>query len=116
MSDGTYNLTYLDPENFKVVKTLPVLKDGYGLDHINELEYINGYIYANVYTTTMIVKIDPASGEVVGQMDLGEQFEESRAENTMIAEMNGIAYDSIQDKILITGKLWPHIYEISFPH
>jgi glutamine cyclotransferase len=65
MSDGTYNLTYFDPETFSITKTLAVTKDGYALDHINELEYINGYIYANVWMTNVIVKIDPSTGVVV---------------------------------------------------
>lgn len=116
MSDGTYNLTFIDPSNFNVVKTLPVLKDGYGLDNINELEYINGFIYANVWMTHLIVKIDPATGEVVSQLDLTALFDKSLKSNVNLAEMNGIAYDPIKDRILVTGKLWPYVFEIEFPH
>jgi len=116
MSDGTYNLTYFDPATLKVVKTIAVLKDGYGLDYINELEYINGFIYANVWTTNTIVKINPTNGDVVGQMDLTPLFNQALKDNVNLAEMNGIAYDKANDRILVTGKLWPWIYEINFPH
>jgi glutaminyl-peptide cyclotransferase len=116
MSDGTYDLTYFNPDNFSVVKVLPVLKDGFGLDRINELEYIKGYIYANVWMTNLIVKIDPATGIVTGQIDLSTLYDESVAKNPDLGELNGIAYDSIQDRILVTGKLWPNIFEIGFPH
>jgi glutamine cyclotransferase len=116
MSDGTYNLTYFDPATLKPVKTIAVLKDGYGLDYINELEYINGFIYANVWTTNTIVKINPSNGEVVAQLDLTQLFNQALKDNVNLAEMNGIAFDKTNDRILVTGKLWPWIYEISFPH
>jgi glutaminyl-peptide cyclotransferase len=114
MSDGTYNLTWLDPENFSVIKTIPVSKDGYGVDYINELEYINGFIYANVWMSNVIIKIDPETGRVAGQMDLTDLYRESRMKNPQIGEMNGIAYDPKNDRVLVTGKFWPDIYEIRF--
>lgn len=116
MSDGTYNLTFFDPNDQHVVDVLAVTEAGFGLDHLNELEYINGYIYANVWLTNYIVKIDPKNGEVVGKIDLDDLNVKTRAKNPRSLEMNGIAYDSISDKILVTGKFWPDIYEISFPH
>jgi len=116
LSDGTYNLTYLNPEDFKVEKTLAVTEQGYGLDHLNELEFIKGFIYANVWMTNFIVKIDPENGEVVGKIDLDDLNVKSRDLYPRSMEMNGIAYDPVSDKILVTGKLWPSIYEISFPH
>src|SRR4051812_1756027 len=70
MSDGTNTLTYLDPSTLKPIKTLNVRNAGYAEDYLNELEYINGYIYANIWTKNYIVKIDPASGDVVGILDL----------------------------------------------
>lgn len=115
-SDGTFNLSYMDPDNQQIIKTLPVTENGYALSALNELEYINGFIYANVWMTNRIVKIDPASGEVVGELDLTSLFNQSRSRNMNVNETNGIAYDSITDKILVTGKLWPDLYEISFPH
>jgi glutaminyl-peptide cyclotransferase len=116
MSDGTYNLTWLDPENFSVVKVLPVTKEGYGLDRLNELEYINGFIYANIWMSNLVVKIDPESGQVVGQIDFSALFKEAARQNNQISEMNGIAYDPAGDRILITGKMWPLIFEVNFPH
>lgn len=116
MSDGTFNLTYLDPTTLTATKTLPVTENGYGLDHINELEYINGFIYANVWMSSTIVKINPENGEVVGKLEFSDLYSESKQVYPKSLEMNGIAYDSISDKILVTGKLWPYIYEVSFPH
>jgi len=116
MSDGTYNLTYLDPIDQKVIKVVAVTEMGYGLDHINELEFVKGFIYANIWMTNYIVKIDPETGEVVGKIDLDDLNVKAKAQKPHCLEMNGIAYDAVSDKILVTGKLWPNIYEISFPH
>lgn len=116
MSDGTNYLTYLDPKDFHIVKVLGVTENDYALDYLNELEYIKGYIYANVWMKNVIVKIDPASGEVIGKLDLTTLSDESKKNSPGSMEMNGIAYDSIADKILVTGKMWPEIYEIKFAH
>ncbi len=115
MSDGTSYITYLDPDSFKVTKILDVAENNYVLVNINELEYIKGFIYANIWTTNTIVKIDPNTGDVVGKIDISSLSEESKSKNSGSAETNGIAYDSISNKILVTGKLWPTIYEIKFP-
>lgn len=115
MSDGSSYLTYLDPDSFTVTKVLAVKEGNYDLIYLNELEYINGFIYANIYTTNNIVKIDPVSGKVVGKLDLSALSKECKMQNPNALEMNGIAYDSISKKIMITGKLWPTIYEIKFP-
>lgn len=116
MSDGTNELTYLNPNDFSVIKKMAVTQNNYALDYLNELEYINGFIYANVWMTHYIVKIDPATGEVLGQMDLTDLFNQARQINPYSAETNGIAYDSVSDKILVTGKMWPTIYQIDFKH
>lgn len=116
MSDGTYNLTYLDPSDLKVVKVLAVTENGYAADRLNELEYIKGFIYANIWMTNTIVKIDPKTGKVMEKIELDDLYEEAKTIRPVSLEMNGIAYDSIADKIMVTGKLWPHIYEIDFPH
>jgi glutamine cyclotransferase len=86
------------------------------VDQVNELEYINGYIYANRYTWNYILKIDPASGRVVGRLDLSSLSEQARNKYPGSREMNGIAYDSAADKVYITGKLWPDIYAIRLAH
>lgn len=114
MSDGTYNLTYFDPKDFSVVKTLAVTKDGYGLDNLNELEMINGYIYANVWMSHIIVKIDPSNGKVVGELDLSDLYKEAADVYPRLSETNGIAYDPDSNRVLVTGKLWPQMYQIEF--
>jgi glutamine cyclotransferase len=112
MSDGTYKLSYLHPENLKVIKQLNVSENGYAVGGLNELEYINGYIFANVWMTNTLVKIDPKNGHVVGKLDLSSIAKESKYLNTKSLEMNGIAYDSISDLIYLTGKMWPKTYRI----
>jgi glutamine cyclotransferase len=114
MSDGTSYLYFMDPVNFTITKTLDVAEGGRVVEYINELEYIKGFIYANVYMTSTIVKIDPNSGDVVGKMDLGSLLMESKTKSPTSLETNGIAYDSVSNKILVTGKMWPTIYEIKF--
>lgn len=116
MSDGTSSLSYLDPETLTLKKTLNVTENGNNFPNINELEYINGYIYANVWTTNTIVKIDPKDGKVLGRIDLHELVKAAMAKNPASEEMNGIAWDAAKDKIYVTGKMWPSMFEISFPH
>lgn len=115
MSDGTSYLTFMDPTNFSVVKTLGVAENERFQEYLNELEYVKGFIYANIWTTNLIVKIDPNTGDIVGKMDLSTLLYESKVRNPNALETNGIAYDSVSNKILVTGKLWPTIYEIKFP-
>lgn len=116
MSDGTNTLTYLNPGSFQVVKTTEVSENGYVKDYLNELEMINGFIYANIWTTNTIVKIDPHNGKVVGKLDLSNLAADAKGIYNGSLEMNGIAYDSIANKIYVTGKMWPKIYEIKFDH
>lgn len=114
MSDGTSKLTWINPADMKPFKTLDVTQDGSALDQLNELEWIKGYIYANVWLTDKIVKIDPASGKVVGYMDLSSLTYEARNGNPQVDVLNGIAYNPQTDKVYVTGKLWPNVYEIAF--
>jgi len=116
MSDGTNNLTYLDPTTLTPTKTLSVTEKGYPVDKLNELEFIKGFIYANIWTTDFIVKIDPANGEVVGKFDLSALANEAKGINLNADVLNGIAYDSISDKVYVTGKRWANVYEIQFSH
>ena len=85
-------------------------------DSLNELEFIKGFIYANIWQNNSIVKIDPANGKVVGKIDLSSLTFEARNKNPRADVLNGIAYDSITDKIYVTGKMWPNIYELNFTH
>jgi len=116
MSDGTDILTWLDPVTLQPVKTKSVTNESGPLQNINELEYINGFIYANVYNTDFIIKIDPATGKLKGKLDLTSIVNMETNKFPGILEMNGIAYNSAADKIYVTGKMWPHIYEIQFEH
>jgi len=114
MSDGTSALTYLDPNTQKPIKTVIVTREGQPLTMINELEYIDGYIYANVWLSNNIVKIDPATGNVVANIDMNPIYAAEKADNPNANEMNGIAYDHDTKKIYVTGKMWSKVYEIAF--
>lgn len=116
MDDGTDVLTFLDPATLKPIKTLKVTEGGQPRDSLNELEFIKGFIYANIWLNNYIVKIDPATGKVVGKLDLNSLTYEAKNKNPRADVLNGIAYDSVTDKIYVTGKLWPNVYEIEFAH
>src|SRR5882757_114824 len=116
MDDSSDVLIFLDPSTCKPVKTLKVTLCGAPRDSLNELEYIKGYIYANVWLTDYILKIDTATGKVVGRLDLASIVADARNKNPNADALNGIAYDAITDKIYITGKRWSNIYQLSFPH
>src|SRR5258706_11024769 len=116
MSDGTNILTFFNPANGMPVKMLAVTENGMAVDKLNELEFIRGFIYANIWTTNYIVKIDPSNGKVVGKLDLSSLSIEAGNKNQNAEVMNGIAYDSATDKIYVTGKFWPNIYQINFVH
>jgi len=116
MSDGTNIITYLDPDSLKVIKTLNVTFNGSSALYMNELEFIDGYLYANIWTTNNIAKIDPKTGIIVGIIDLSSLFYEARKSYPMSEATNGIAYDSSKDRIFVTGKFWPTIYQIKFSH
>jgi glutaminyl-peptide cyclotransferase len=116
MSDGTNIITYLDPADFKVVKKLNVTTEEGPVMKINELEFINKFIYANVYETNTIIKIDTSTGKAAARLELGSLATEAKSRYPGAMEMNGIAYDSILHNIYVTGKMWPTLYEIRFPH
>lgn len=112
MSDGSSNLYYLDPDSLRVKYTVNVIHNGNPVNNINELEYVNGVIYANKWTETYILKIDPVSGKVLGQIDLANLQKEAKATYAEADVLNGIAYDQSTGKLYVTGKKWPFIYEI----
>lgn len=114
MSDGTNVITYLDPDSLKVVKTLNLTFNGSPALDANELEFIDGYLYANIWTTNNIAKIDPKTGIIVGIIDLSSLFYEAKKAYPGSEATNGIAYDSKKDKIFVTGKFWPYLFEIKF--
>lgn len=118
ISDGTSKIYYVEPvENsneLKIVKILTVINNLGEVDSLNELEFINGFLYANVWLTDEIVKIDTSNGHVVGTLNftgLLQQYDPGVQVNDE-AVLNGIAYDSTSDKLFITGKRWPKLFEI----
>ncbi len=116
MSDGSATLTFLNPDNQQVTGTLTVKENGNPVNNLNELEYIKGFIYANIWLTNFIVKIDPATGNIVGKLNMNDLSKDAHTQYRNAQEMNGIAYDAATDKIYVTGKMWPTIYEVAFEH
>lgn len=111
-SDGGSNLYYYAPSTFQLLRTQGITEDGSPSFNLNELEYIDGYIYANQWQYPYILKIDPADGKVVGKIDLSQITNTIKAKYPFAEFLNGIAYDSATKKIYITGKNWPELYEI----
>jgi glutaminyl-peptide cyclotransferase len=111
MSDGTATLHFLDPETFVEVGQVEVYDVDGPVVRLNELEYIGGEIYANIWQTDRIVRIDPQTGQVLGWVDLsGLLSPEDRQQPVDV--LNGIAYDPASDRLFVTGKLWPKLFEI----
>ena len=111
LSDGTESIHVLDPETFRRERRITVTLEGEPVRFLNELEWIDGRIWANVYTTDQIVIIDPATGAVEGVVDLtGLLSQEDRTRQTDV--LNGIAWDAAGGRIFVTGKNWPKLFEI----
>lgn len=111
MSDGTPVLRFLDPMTFRVVRTLSVSDGGRPVKDLNELEYIHDEIYANVWQTDRIARISPETGKVIAWIDLsGLLPADERTDGNAV--LNGIAYDEKNDRLFVTGKLWPKLFEI----
>jgi glutaminyl-peptide cyclotransferase len=113
MTDGSNVLTYLDPVTLNVVRKVNVSENNYAINYLNEVEFVNGYIYANIFTTNNIVKIDPSSGNVIGKMDCTSLAQEVKSKYAGSMEMNGIAYNATNNKFYVTGKMWPTMFELS---
>jgi glutamine cyclotransferase len=111
ISDGTAYLYFLDPFNYDVLNSIEVKDDNGPVENLNELEYINGEIFANVLYSNRIARIDPSSGRVTGWVDLTGILAGERIDYR-IDVMNGIAYDATNDRLFVTGKLWPKVFEI----
>lgn len=114
MSDGTADIRVLDPVTLTELSRIHVTADGQPLANLNELEWVKGEIYANVWLTNRIARIDPASGKVVGWIDLcGLQPVPASLADPQNDVLNGIAYDAKSDRLFVTGKRWPQLYEIT---
>lgn len=111
MSDGTNAITFLNPETFQVQKIVYVYDKGQPLPNINELEYIKGVLYANIWHADKVVQIDPALGEIIGWIDFSG-LRSPEAQQNQEAVLNGIAYDSASDQLFVTGKLWDKLFEV----
>jgi glutamine cyclotransferase len=111
MSDGTEHIRFLDPQSFEIKRTIDAKDGSAPIKMLNELEYIEGEIFANVWLTDKIVRISPDTGKLNSTVDMsGLLTADERANGADV--LNGIAYDSVGKRIFVTGKLWPRLFEI----
>lgn len=110
MSDGSATIRFRDPATFAVTREIEVRADGVPVTRLNELEYIDGEIWANIWYDDRIVRIDPDDGRVLGFIDLATLYPQSARSSEAV--LNGIAYDAAADRLFVTGKNWPQLYEI----
>lgn len=111
LSDGTANLRFLDPQTLREVRRVTVKDQGRAVTQLNELEYVRGQIYSNVWHTDRIARISPATGQVLGWIDLSGLLPDDQRSDPE-AVLNGIAYDAAHNRLFVTGKLWPKLFEI----
>ncbi len=111
LSNGSSTLSFLDPETFQVVRTVDVTYDDEHVSNLNELEYADGVVYANIWHLDQIVMIEPANGAVIGWIDL-DGIQDHLDSTEGIDVLNGIAYNYNTGRLLVTGKLWPNVFEI----
>ncbi len=111
LSDGTATLRFLDPTTFKALRRVTVTDHGRPVTQLNELEFVHGEIYANIWHSDRIARIAPASGKVLGFIDLTGLLPATERSSPE-AVLNGIAYDAARDRLFVTGKLWPSLFEI----
>jgi glutamine cyclotransferase len=111
MSDGSSTLTFRDPETFAETGRVQVFAGEQPIDRLNELEYIDGEVWANIWQTNRIARIDPETGQVNSWLDLTGLLDTSNLTET-VDVLNGIAYDAENGRLFVTGKLWPTLFEI----
>ncbi len=112
MSDGTSTLAFRDPDTFAILRQIAVTDNGTPITRLNELEYIEGEIWANVWQTDRIARIDPRTGDVIGWIDLTGLLSRADQAGRTVDVLNGIAYDATEGRIFVTGKLWPVLYQV----
>ncbi|HWW73222.1 MAG TPA: glutaminyl-peptide cyclotransferase [Duganella sp.] len=112
LSDGSATLRFLDPKTFLEVRRVKVTADGIAVDQINELEVVGDEIFANIWHTNTIARIDQNTGKIVGWIDLGKLYPEAGKGPGSENVLNGIAWDAGKKRLFVTGKLWPRLYEI----
>ncbi|HEV2641651.1 MAG TPA: glutaminyl-peptide cyclotransferase [Candidatus Elarobacter sp.] len=113
MSDGTDRVKVVDPADFRTVRTIAVTEAGQPVWMVNELEWVRGELWANIYRTDLIARIDPGTGRVLGWIDVGLLLTpaEQQGVSARSGLANGIAFDSVRSRIYVTGKMWPHAFE-----
>lgn len=111
MSDGTAQLRFLDPDTLAEQRRITVTWNGRPVDRLNELEYVRGEVWANIWYDTKIARIDPATGTVIDWIDVAP-LRKAAGVTDSEAVANGIAYDAARDRLFITGKFWPKLFEI----
>lgn len=111
LSDGSNRIRFLDPDSFHVTKTIAVVDGNLPVNELNELEYVNGEIYANIWHDNRIVTIDPQTGRITGWIDLTGLLPPGDVQDEE-AVLNGIAYEQAGNRLFVTGKLWPRLFEI----
>jgi glutamine cyclotransferase len=114
MSNGTSTLRFLDPVTLKESGKLTVRQGTRPVEHLNELEFVKGEILANVWQTERIARISPRTGQVTGWIDLSGLLDPRDARGVDV--LNGIAYDAAGDRLFVTGKLWPKLFELRVEH
>jgi glutamine cyclotransferase len=115
MSDGSAQLRILDPNTFKELNRISILHGNTLISELNELEFVKGEIFANLWHTDQIIRIDPGSGKIKGWIDLRGLLPKADQKDS-IGVLNGIAYDAASDRLFVTGKFWPKVFEISLYH
>jgi len=113
-SNGSNNLYFYEPGTFKLLKTLAVTENDAPAVNINELEYVNGYVYANQWQYNYILKIDLKSGKVVAKIDMTNLVNQIKATDPHADVLNGIALNRATNKMYVTGKYWPRLFEVGF--
>jgi glutaminyl-peptide cyclotransferase len=116
MSDGTSDLRVLDPETLNQTDSIHVTCDGHPVANLNELEWVKGEIYANIWKTPLIARINPSTGAVVGLIDASSLVARAGKGGRTIDVLNGIAYDAKANRLFVTGKLWPTLFQIKLTH
>jgi glutaminyl-peptide cyclotransferase len=111
LSDGTDKLRFIDPNSYQVKRTISVMDSGRPVYRLNELEYVRGEVYANVWHQNRVARIDPQTGRVKGWIDLSGLLKSGEVSDEE-AVLNGIAYDEAGDRLFVTGKLWPKLFEV----
>lgn len=112
MSNGSHKIYFINPETFETVREIQAFSNQRDFANLNELEWVKGYIYANIYTTNTIIKIDPKNGQVIETIDCSDIVKDASSPNTDV--LNGIAYDTLNESFYVTGKLWSKLYKVSF--